>query len=304
MWDLMKYKYFYFIVSLLVIIPGVLSLYRYGLKLSIDFTGGSLLEVRSEESVKLDKTITLQNNNESLKKIFDSVNIKNYSIQSTSDKSYLIRTKSMDAKQKDDLINRLDEAIGGIKETRFETVGPVIGRELTIKAFQSVFVASLAIILYITYSFRHIPKPYSAWKFGVSAVFALLHDVLVVVGIFSLLGHFQGVEIDSLFVTALLTVIGFSVHDTIVVFDRVRENLAKMSDHSFESVVNTSLVQTLHRSLSTSLTVLLVLLALILFGGESIRWFVIALFIGIFSGTYSSIFNAAPLLVIWQSKVK
>lgn len=238
--NLMKYKWWFFGISLVVILPGIISLTFFGLRPSIDFTGGTVVE------------------------------------------------KSADG-----------------KIIRSETVGPVIGRETTANAIKSVGLASLAIVLYITYAFRGIPKPYSSWKFGVAAVVALLHDVLVVVGIFSLLGHFYHVEIDALFVTALLTVIGFSVHDTIVVFDRIRENLSRMGTKpSFSEVVNASIKQTLGRSIMTSLTVLITLLSLIIFGGESIRWFVVALFIGVFSGTYSSIFNAAPLLVLWEEKRK
>ena len=164
--------------------------------------------------------------------------------------------------------------------------------------------ASVFIIAYIAWSFRRIPRPYSAWKFGASAVVALLHDVIIVLGLFALFGHLYHVEIDALFVTAMLTVIGFSVHDSIVVFDRVRENLPKMPKAAFEAVVDFSLTETLVRSLNTSVTVLLTLLALLLFGGETIRWFVAALLIGIVSGTYSSIFNAAPILVLWESRRK
>lgn len=160
------------------------------------------------------------------------------------------------------------------------------------------------VVLYITYVFRKVPKPASSLSFGISTVIALIHDILVVLGVFSLLGHFSGIEIDSLFVTAVLTVIGFSVHDTIVVFDRIRENLSKSENAPFEKVVNDSILQTLNRSINTSLTVILVLLALLLFGGESIKWFVVALLIGIASGTYSSIFNASPILVVWNEFVR
>jgi len=173
---------------------------------------------------------------------------------------------------------------------------------LTQKAIFAVILASLFIILYISWTFRQIPKKYTSWKFGISAVIALLHDAFVVLGLFSLFGHFYHVEIDSLFVTAVLTVIGFSVHDTIVVFDRIRENLVKLPQSTFEQVVDFSLTETLARSLNTSLTVTLTLTALLLFGGESIRWFVAALLIGVVSGTFSSIFNAAPLLVLWESR--
>jgi preprotein translocase subunit SecF len=154
----------------------------------------------------------------------------------------------------------------------------------------------------MAWSFRQIPKPYASWKFGMSAVVALLHDVLVVLGLFSIFGVLWHVEVDSLFVTAVLTVIGFSVHDTIVVFDRIRENLPKMPQSSFEEVVDFSISETLVRSINTSLTAVLTLLCLLLFGGTNIRWFVVALLVGIVSGTYSSIFNAAPILAIWESK--
>ena len=186
-----------------------------------------------------------------------------------------------------------------------ETVGPTISKELAHKALAAVGVSILGILIYITWAFRKIPKPTSSVAFGICTVIALVHDVIVVVGIFAILGHFKGIEIDSLFITALLTVIGFSVHDTIVVFDRIRENLIKYPETNFPEVVNHSLNQTLGRSLNTSLTAVFVLVALYLFGGESIRIFVLALLIGIISGTYSSIFNASPLLVVWQNlKVK
>ena len=161
----------------------------------------------------------------------------------------------------------------------------------------------LAIVLYVTWAFRKVPKPASGISFGVCTIIALVHDVIVVVGAFAILGHFFGIEVDSLFITALLTVLGFSVHDTIVVFDRIRENLRKY-DYSFEEIVNHSVLQTFARSLNTSLTVLFVLLALLLFGGSPIKSFILALLIGVISGTYSSIFNAAPLLVVWQNLKK
>lgn len=296
MFNLMRYKYLFFALSLVVILPGLFSLMRFGLRLSIDFTGGTLLEIRNEQ-VKTNTDL------DTVQKIFSAEGAEVSSIQKTGKGTYLFRTKDISNQTKTKIYSDIAQKYGPVTEVRYENVGPVIGQELTLKALQSVLLASVAIILYIAYAFREIPKPYSPWKFGVTAVVALLHDVLVLIGIFSLLGHFAAVEIDSLFVTALLTVIGFSVHDTIVVFDRVRENLRKTAGKvSFTQVVNDSLAQTLGRSLSTSLTVLLTLLALLLFGGETTRWFVAALFIGIFSGTYSSIFNAAPLLVLWEER--
>jgi preprotein translocase subunit SecF len=284
MFNLMKFKYLFFAISLAVILPGLYSLARYGLKLSIDFTGGTLLEIQNPKLEAKDLA-------------------RLGTVQPTANNSFLIRTKEMDAAQKDKLMADLNGKYGQTALLKFETVGPAVSQELTQKAFLSIIIASLAIIGYITYAFREIPPPYSSLKFGVAAVVALLHDVLVLVGIFSLLGHHFNLEVDVLFITATLTVIGFSVHDTIVVFDRIRENLRKEGGRvSFEQVVNDSLLQTLVRSLNTSLTTLFVMLAIILFGGESIRSFALALFIGIFSGTYSSIFNAAPLLVIWESR--
>jgi len=275
----LKYKFIYFVISLIILVPGVISLVKNGLRLSIDFTGGTLLEIAS---TKVDKTV--------LEKYATSV-------QKSSDNTYVLRMHEIDNAQKEKLLKEF-----GATEKKFETVGPVVGKELTQKAFMAMGVASLMTIAYIAWSFRHVPKPYSSWKFGVSAVVALLHDALVVVGIFSIFGALWHVEIDSLFVTAVLTVIGFSVHDTIVVFDRVRENLPKMPKNTFEEVVDFSLSETLVRSLNTSLTAILTLVALLLFGGESIRWFVVALLIGMTSGTYSSIFNAAPILSMWESK--
>jgi preprotein translocase subunit SecF len=179
------------------------------------------------------------------------------------------------------------------------TVGPVVGQELVGRAVLAVLAASAAILIYLTIVFRKVPN---AVRYGACAVFAIVHDVLVVVGIFAILGILFDVEIDSLFITAMMTIIGFSVHDTIVVFDRVRENLAKRRFERFDELVNYSLVQTLARSINTSITVVLTLFALYLFGGTSIHNFVLALLIGIVSGTYSSIFNASMLLVIWENR--
>ena len=284
----MHYKWLYFGISLAVLIPGLISLVLFKLKPAIDFTGGTLLEIKSAQPIETAKFFDLAKEQ----------HLELSSVQTSQDNTYLLRLKPISAEQNEEL----KKSLGDVEEKRFETVGPVVGKELTQKALLAIGIASLAIVVYIAYAFRQVPKPYSPWKFGLSAVVALLHDALVVLGIFSLLGHFLGVEIDALFVTAMLTVIGFSVHDTIVVFDRVRENLPKMADKSFEEVVDFSLSETLVRSLNTSFTVILTLVALMLFGGETIRWFVAALLIGIVSGTYSSIFNASPLLVIWESK--
>ncbi|TSC86320.1 MAG: Protein-export membrane protein SecF [Microgenomates group bacterium Gr01-1014_7] len=283
--NLMKYKLWYFVFSLLIILPGLYFLITSGLKLGIDFTGGALLEYKFERSINPD-------------------DLKKYGqVTPLSNNSYIIRSKPLEQDQINDIKKSLTEKFGIVTERRVENVGPVIGNEFKNKALIALLLASLVIVLYIAFSFRKIPKPASSWRFGIAAIVALLHDVLLVVGVFAALGKFSGVEVDTLFVTAILTVIGFSVHDTIVVFDRIRENLTKHIGKKFIDVANLSVVQTLGRSLNTSLTVVFVLVALLLFGGETIRWFVVALLVGIISGTYSSIFNATALLVWWEEKL-
>ena len=290
--NIINKKNYYFALSLIVVVPGLLALVFWGLNLSIDFTGGSRLTLSFRDEVK----------ESTLEKIRKSLEVQKIEVSSLAKSNNLVfvRTDPMDQSQNNKLIASLSKDFKDVSQKEFETVGPIIGKETTLNAFKAVVIASILIILYITWSFRHVPKPASSIRFGICAIAALIHDVLVVVGIFAILGHFFGVEVDSLFVTAILTIIGFSVHDTIVVFDRIRENLRKMTGITFSEVVNESIVQTLGRSLNTSLTVILVLVTLLIFGGESIRWFVVALLIGIISGTYSSIFNAAPLLVVWQ----
>ena len=283
--NLMRFKFLYFILSLLIILPGLYFLLNGGLKLGMDFTGGSLLEYRFEKNIPLDE-------------------LKKYGqITPVSSNTYIIRSKLLSQEETGNIQKELEVRFGKVEQRRQEFVGPTIGKELQKKAFYALFAASVAIVAYIAFSFRKVPRPASPWRFGICAVVALLHDVLLVVGVFAILGKFLGVEVDTLFVTAVLTIIGFSVHDTIVVFDRIRENLLKNIGRKFIDVVNISVVQTLGRSLNTSLTVVFVLLALLLFGGETIRWFVVALLVGIISGTYSSIFNATALLVWWEERL-
>ncbi len=285
-------KKWYFAISLLMIIPGMISLFLWGLNLSIDFTGGSRMTLLFPKEV----------NEQTVKQVQTVLKEKKVEVVTTqtSGDTMIIRTKPLNEREDAQVIESLKEKVGEFKQEEFETIGPVIGRELTFNAFKAMVVASLLIVLYIAWSFRQVPKPVSSWRFGVCTIIALLHDVLLVIGVFSILGHFFNVEVDNLFVTALLTIIGFSVHDTIVVFDRIRENLRRTSGLPFAQVVNDSILQTMVRSLNTSLTALLVLFTLLLFGGDSIRWFVLALIIGIASGTFSSIFNAAPMLVLWE----
>lgn len=293
--DVIGKKWWFLVFSAVIIIPGLISLIIWGIRPAIDFTGGTLLEFQF-----LKKESKIQNSD--LRNVMEKEGLEIGSIQQSGENTFLVRLKSLEKDKSQKLFSNLSENLGEVKQVRSETVGPLIGKETAQNALKAVVVASIAIIIYVALAFRHIPKPYSSWRFGICAVLALIHDVLVVVGIFSILGHFLKVEVDSLFITALLTVMGFSVHDSIVVFDRIRENLIHLADKEFSQIVNESIVQTLARSLSTSMTVILTLVALLLFGGESTKWFIAALLIGIISGTYSSIFNAAPLLVIWEER--
>jgi preprotein translocase subunit SecF len=290
--NIIGHKKIFFAISLIIMIPGIISLLLFGLNLSIDFTGGSQM------------TLIFADNAGDAQKQFvqDDLSKQNIKVisQQPSGKLLIVRTSSLNPKQNTQFKKDLEAKFRNAKQEEFSTIGPTIGKETTINAIKAVAIASLLIVIYISWVFRKVPKPASSIRFGVSAIVALLHDVLVVVGVFSILGYLFHVEVDALFVTALLTIIGFSVHDTIVVFDRIRENLGKGSSENFPKIVNDSILQTIGRSLNTSLTVLLVLLALLLFGGESIRWFVVALMVGIASGTYSSIFNASPVLVVWH----
>jgi preprotein translocase subunit SecF len=292
MLDIIGKKKIYFLISILIILPGLISLFVWGLRLSIDFTGGSRVIFLFPNNVNE----KIQNE---VRGVFEEEKAGVVTMQS-SEKRLIVRTKQINEKQFEEILAKLTRKFDGVKREEFETIGPTVGSETAWNAVKSVALASFLIVLYIAWSFRNVPKPTSSWRFGICAIAALLHDVLVVVGIFSILGHFYNVEIDSMFVTALLTIIGFSVHDTIVVFDRIRENLRLNAGLEFAQIVNNSILQTLVRSLNTSFTTMLVLFTLLMFGGETTFWFVAALLIGIASGTYSSIFNAAALLVVWD----
>jgi len=296
-------KYSYILSSILILI-SILSLIAWGLKPGIDFTGGSLLELSFEGERPDVKTI-----GESL----TSLELGDIKIQPSGDNNNILRFKNIDEETHQTILAQIKNTFNGegnsslATEERFESVGPVLGKELQDKAWIAILLASIMIVLYIAYAFRKVSKPVESWKFGLAAVVALIHDILIVAGLFSLLGHFVGIEVDSLFITALLTILGFSVHDTIVVFDRTRENLSKHYSSNFEEIVNDSINQTLSRSINTSMTTLLVLITLYIFGGVTISNFVLALIAGITVGTYSSIFVASPILVtwyFWEKKLK
>lgn len=286
----------WYLLSLLVILPGLVSLLAFGLKLGIDFTGGTLWDL------KFDRTITT----EEVKTVLGRHGFSDTTVQLSNGKDggvnneAIIRMKELQegSPVKSEIEADLRSSIGNFTEEEISTVGPSVGNAIRNRSIVAVIFASIGILLYIGYAFRNTQNPF---LYGICAIVGMLHDVLVVLGIFSILGWLRGTEIDALFVTAMLTIIGFSVHDTIVVFDRIRENLAKKTSSSFEDVVNYSLAQTVVRSLNTSMTVTFTLLALYLFGGASTKDFVLALLIGVVSGTYSSIFNASQLLVSWEN---
>ena len=292
MLDIVGKRYWFFGFSLLIMIPGLVALGLWGLPLAIDFTGGSKLEIEIPESIGVTTS--------GIDEILAEEGFLDNIIQLSSENVVIIRTKTMSDSVKGKVIASLSERFESqVELLDFVSVGPVIGREIALRAIQAVGIAALGILAYITYAFRGVKH---AFRYGVCAIIAVLHDVSVVIGVAAILGHFLGWEVDALFLTAVLTVIGFSVHDSIVVFDRIRENLGRYRRASYESVVNHSIVQTLDRSINTQLTALFTLLALALFGGSSLFHFMVTLIIGILSGTYSSIFNAAPILVIWENR--
>ena len=294
-------KWFYSFSGALIAI-GVVSLLVWGLKFGIDFTGGSLLEI-SYTSATVPSAHDVSS-------VLQGAGIQGSSVRPTGLSGYIIRTPFLTPVQYDNVENALTgSGQWQFDQKSYDSIGPTIGTELTSKSLWAIALVLVAIALFVMFAFRKVSKPVSSWKYGLVVLIALAHDVLIPVGAFSLLGHFFNVEVDTLFVTAVLVVLGFSVHDSIVVFDRVRENLRKNQESNnakepFEETVGKSIQQTLSRSLNTSLTVVLVLLALLILGPASVQLFVLALLIGVIAGTYSSVFIGSPLLVTLEKTQK
>ncbi len=280
MLDFMRFKKIYFLISGVLLVPGIVSLALSGLKPSIDFTGGTLWEIKSEQEID-----------------FNQIEVEFSSIQKTGDNSYLLRMKPINEEEKNEIKNKIAEKFGEFEEIRFETVGPTLGRELLKKTLIAVALAAVFILTYIAYQFKE--KMY-----GVCAILAMFHDTLILLGSFSLLGHFWGVEVDTLFVTAVLTILSFSVHDTVVTYDSIRASAKQNPKADFSELISVAVNRTLIRNLNNSLTIIFMLLALALLGGTTIRWFVVALLIGTVAGTYSSTFIATPLLLVWKGLEK
>ena len=294
MFDIIGKRYWFFLLSALVILPGALALGFWHLKLGVDFTGGTSTQVR----------IPVANQSQQLTSLMTRVHTSQITIQTVlatkcpTDCEYIIQNKLLSLPQQMQFSRLLTKTYPGGKVVTYDSVGSSVAASTTQNAIYAVIAAAVAILLYISFAFRKMPHPF---RYGTAAIIAMLHDVLVVTGIFAILGHFLNVTVDATFVTAMLTIIGFSVHDTIVIFDRIRENVNRRTGEAFEAVVNHSVLQSFVRSINTSFTVVLTLGAIFLFSGESIRYFVLAMLIGIISGTYSSIFNASPILVVWQT---
>jgi len=283
-----KFKFF-LVFSAILCLASILSWLLIGLRLGIDFTGGVLMEVKYLEP--------LPQTSQAREKLKD---FSLETIQATKD-GFILRFKET----KEDEREKIHQALGKIEELRFESIGSVIGKELTKKAKSAVVLAVLAILVYLAFAFRKLSKIIKkgeSWRYGLAAIIALFHDVLIMIGFFVFLGYFKKVEINTTFIIAILTVLGYSVNDTIVVFDRIRENLLSFRGKDLKTVVNRSINETLIRCLNTGLSTLFVLLVLFLFGGETIRYFVLAMIVGIISGTYSSIFIASPILLFRNRK--
>ena len=287
-----KYKWIFFLISGVLLAGSIYLLSVYGLKLGTDFTGGTILELayRAERPAP-----------ETLRTALEPFELGAISIQPAGEHDLIIRSRSLTLEEKDTLTPALDG--GGrypFTEKRFNSIGPAVGQELASKARIALSLVVVLIILFITLAFRKVSRPVSSWKYGVVAFIALLHDVIIPTGVFAWLGHYYGVEIDALFLTGLLTILGLSIHDTIVVFDRIRENLRHRTGTDFAVTVGQSLSETFTRSINTSMTIILVLVIIFFYGAESTKYFSLLMAIGVLVGTYSSIFIASPLLVVWE----
>lgn len=306
--NIIGHKFLFLTFSGLLVCASFIAIGVWGFHFGIDFKGGSLLEV--EYAYLLPPV-------EEIKKAIEPL-AGNTVVQPTGERGVILRFTHIDEPTHQEILVRLRglqnnagildknlEDKSQVTEKRFDTIGPTIGKELRTRSLLALGLAIGAIIVYIALAFRHVSKPVSSWKYGVVAVLALIHDVTIPTGVFAALGHFYGIEVDTLFITALLTILGFSVHDTIVVFDRIRENLRKLKmPEPYAVTVNRSINETMTRSINTSVTVLWVLGAIFFFGGETTTYFALTLILGIIFGTYSSIFVASPLLVIWNNLTK
>ena len=285
-----KYSKIYYAISGILVVASLVSLLVFGLRFGIEFTGGSNMEVVfNQEKPSLD----------AISKNLAGFNLGEIAMQSVGANGAILKFKGVDEATHQNILTQMNASFP-LEEKSFQYIGPSVGQELKNKTIIAIVLALLAITVYITFAFRRVSRPVASWKYGIASLIALVHDIIIPLGVFSVLGHFYGVEVTIPIIAALLTILGFSVHDTSVIFDRIRENILQKGSHSFSETVDHSLAQTIGRSVSTVATVLLVMTSLFFFGGETLRYFALALIVGIASGAYSSIFIASPLLVTWQ----
>jgi len=286
--DILGKRFWFFLISALVLIPGIISLATFGLEPGVDFSSGTTMTLRFDAEVEQNQ----------LRQELAGLGYDKAMIQRTGEGDFFVRVREISTEEKQELISSLEADLNTEVTVRdYYTVSPIIATETGRNAAIAIGIAAVFMLFYIVWAFRRMPKPF---RWGTCAIIALIHDVLVVMGVFSILGWVAGVQIDAMFITGMLTVVGYSVNNTVVVFDRIRENVSKGISKDFELTVNSSILETIARSLNTSLTTLFVILAVLLFGGITIRYFILVLFIGLISGTYSSMCIAAPLLVIWD----
>lgn len=296
MTDFLRPAKYFFILSTALTILSIVLLFVPGPKLSIEFTGGTRMQLKANSPA-----VTTASVLDAMQSF--TVHDLNPTVNKGVSGDYLIRMKGLDDDTHKALLKHLNATLGRIDQVQYTTIGPTVGESLKIRAMYAIVTASLGIILYLAFAFRKIPRKYSPWKFGIVAVATLLHDVMVTVGIFVILSHKSTFEVDTLFVTALLTILGYSVNDTIIIFDRIRDNLSMQErKEEFAVIANRSVNQAWKRSFYTSTSTLIMLFSLLLLGSASLHWFVLALIIGIILGTYSSIFVATPLLVYWNDR--
>ncbi|PIT97228.1 protein translocase subunit SecF [Candidatus Berkelbacteria bacterium CG10_big_fil_rev_8_21_14_0_10_41_12] len=293
--SIIKIRKIFYILSATLFVLSIVAIFVFKFRIGIDFVGGTLIEFKSS---KISSTQDIRQDFSDIGKISSA------SIQLSGKETATIRTRELSDVEFNAFRKKLSEFDPQSEILSHETIGPTVGKDLTQKSVIGVILAIIGIIFYIAYAFRKIPKQLSYWSFGGSAIVALIHDVVITTGMYVILGKFLGWEVDSLFIVAILTILGFSVHDTIVVFDRIRENLIKNPGVNFKVIVDNSIRQTIDRSLNTSLTVILVLLSMLILGGETIKPFVATLAIGIFFGTYSSIFIASPIMYDWNKYIQ
>lgn len=291
MFSVTRYRYVWYTVSGLLIGLSIAAYAVWGLKLGIDFTGGTLMAVQYDQRPPVDEVQSLLRD--------QNLDLGSVVAQPVGDDSWQFRMRPLTQTEHEQIWNAMHEKYPTAQESRFDAVGPVIGEELRSKSLQGMVVTLLAILVYVAYAFRKVSKPVASWKYGVVTIFTAFHDVIVPVGLFAVLGHFRGIEVGTSFIAAILTILGYSITDTIVVMDRIRENLPKRSG-SFAEIVDVSVRQTFLRSFNTSMTTLLTLLAVFFFGGATLHDFTLTLIVGIAVGTYSSIFIASPMLATWQ----